>query len=54
MIDLVINGGRVLDPARESRRVADVLIERGTIVDVVTDGDAPAARRHHRRAAGSG
>ena len=44
MIDLVITGGRVLDPARGLDRVADVLIDAGRVAGVVPGGDAPAAR----------
>ncbi|MEO6027413.1 MAG: dihydroorotase [Candidatus Binatia bacterium] len=45
MIDLVISGGRVLDPARDLDRVAHVLIDGGRVVDVQADGaDLPSAR----------
>ena len=44
MIDLVIGGGRVLDPARDLDRVAHVLIDGGRVVDVLTGGDVPQAR----------
>ena len=44
MIDLVISGGRVLDPARELDTVAHVLVDAGKIV-AVTREDAPPARR---------
>jgi dihydroorotase len=45
VIDLVISGGRVLDPARGLDRIADVLIDAGMVVDVVATGAAPQARR---------
>ncbi|MCC6847656.1 MAG: dihydroorotase [Deltaproteobacteria bacterium] len=44
MIDLVIRGGRVLDPARDVDRVAHVLVDAGRVVDVVAPDDAPRAR----------
>lgn len=44
MIDLVIRGGRVLDPARDLDRVAHVLVDGGRVVDVTADADVPAAR----------
>lgn len=44
MIDLVIRGGRVLDPARDLDRVAHVVIDAGCVVDVVTDDAPPTAR----------
>jgi dihydroorotase len=45
VIDLVISGGRVLDPARDVDHVANVLVDAGRVVDVMT-GAAPQARRH--------
>jgi len=44
VIDLVIRGGRVLDPARDLDRVAHVLVDGGRVVDVLTSGDPPGAR----------
>ena len=44
MIDLVIRGGRVLDPGSAIDAVADLLIDRGTIVGTVPREEAPAAR----------
>lgn len=44
MIDLVISGGRVLDPARGLDRIAHVLVDGGRVVDVQAEGDAPSAR----------
>jgi dihydroorotase len=44
VIDLVITGGRVLDPARGLDRVADVLIDGGRVGGVVAVGAAPATR----------
>ncbi len=42
MIDLVIRGGRVLDPACELDGVAHVLVDAGRIVGVTTDDPPPA------------
>jgi dihydroorotase len=44
VIDLLIGGGRVLDPARGVDRRAHVLVDAGRIVEVVAGGDAPTAR----------
>jgi dihydroorotase len=44
VIDLVIRGGRVLDPARDLDRVAHVLVDDGRIVGVAGDTDVPEAR----------
>jgi dihydroorotase len=44
VIDLVISGGRVLDPARDLDAVAHVLVDEGRIVEITTDA-APKARR---------
>ena len=44
MIDLVIRGGRVLDPARDVDRVAHVLVDGGRVVGLADPADAPAAR----------
>ena len=45
MIDLVISGGRVLDPARDLDRLAHVLIDGGRVIDVLMSGAAlPSAR----------
>jgi dihydroorotase len=44
VIDLVIRGGRVLDPARDLDRVAHVLVDGGRIVGVATDDAVPQAR----------
>jgi dihydroorotase len=43
VIDLVLRGGRVLDPARDLDRVAHVLVDGGRVVDVA-DGAVPSAR----------
>jgi dihydroorotase len=43
VIDLVISGGRVFDPARDYDRVAHVLVDGGMIVGV-EEGDVPSAR----------
>jgi dihydroorotase len=44
VIDLAVTGGRLLDPARDLDRVADLLIDGGRIVGVAPAGAAPAAR----------
>jgi dihydroorotase len=44
VIDLVIRGGRVLDPARDLDRVAHVLVDAGRIVSVGVEDDLPPAR----------
>jgi dihydroorotase len=44
VIDLVIAGGRVLDPAAGVDRPADVVIAAGRVAAVVDPGTAPAAR----------
>ncbi len=43
-MDLVIRGGRVLDPARDVDRVAHVLVDGGRIAGIAMDDDLPAAR----------
>ncbi len=45
MIDLVLTGGRVLDPARSFDAIADVAIDGGRTIGVTAPGAAPAARR---------
>ncbi len=45
MIDLVLIGGRVLDPSRGLDAQADLLVDGGRVLATVPAGEAPAARR---------